>query len=103
MNIRSHRCWPLIEEVGLKRLFIRVASPGRVPNDLEFIRGQLRPIIENFDEQYDFLVKASAIESLAKFRGATQAGFHPKGMELYSYGIPPATRSLTKALQEGIR
>jgi len=101
MNIRSHRCWPLIEEVGLKRLFIREANPGRVPNDLELIRSRLRPIIENFDERYDFLVKACAIESLAIFKGATQAGFHPKGMELYSYGIPPATRGLSKALQGG--
>ena len=100
MNIRSHPQWPLIEETGLKKLYMDTTGKRTAPEDMGLIRCTLEPIIGGFHEKYDFLVKEHAVKCLARFTEVLKTGKSPKGMELYTHDMPPVTRRLYWALHQ---
>ena len=101
MSLQSHPQWSLIEEVGLKKLYMDTMNKKMAPNCLPYIRSTLSPVIDNFEGSYYFLVKERAIKCLISYSNLLDCGESPKGRNLLSYGLPPAVRRLFLALHKG--
>lgn len=91
----------LVEEVGLKRAWSKEAA-DRPPNDLVKIKKTIAKwYICYRGDRYEKSIKRlarEAVQEYAKMIRTWRPDTIPKGITMYSYGLPPATRRLYLAL-----
>ena len=106
MTLREHKLWPLIEEVGLKKAFSSMMGATiRVPSDMNELRTVIRKYLSIAKTDYEETIKSYANEAL-KIYSKIQTWHpldRPKGLQLYGYGVPPATRKLYEALKKATK
>lgn len=99
MGLREHKLWPLIEEVGLKRLWMHTIGATRVPNDINKLKTTLKKYVGVLRTDYEETIKHYANEALKQYGKILTWTEVPRGFG-FNYDIPPATRRLYEALQK---
>ena len=92
----------LAEEVALKYTYMMFISPTqRAPADLSLLRTALiQSSWSSWRTDYAVTVKKQANAALKVYSSMSTWTKIPKGIELFSYGLPPAVARLYNKLRE---